>query len=33
MNLRDGNVNPKEVLKDHVNFKLDLGEIKTGSKK
>ena len=26
--LRDGNINPKEVLKDEINFKSDLGEIK-----
>ena len=26
--LRDGNINPKEVLKDQINFKSDLGEIK-----
>ena len=28
-NLRDDNIIPKEVLKNQVNFKLDLGEIKT----
>ena len=27
-NLRDGNVNPREVLKDQINFKSDLGEIR-----
>ena len=27
--LRDGNINPIEVLKDQINFKLDLREIKT----
>ena len=26
--LRDGNINPKEVLKDQINFKSVLGEIK-----
>ena len=26
--LRDGNINPKEVLKNQINFKSDLGEIK-----
>ena len=26
--LRDGNANPKEVLKNQINFKSDLGEIK-----
>ena len=26
--LRDGNVYPKEVLKNHVKFELDLNEIK-----
>ena len=25
--LRDGNMKPKEVLKDQINFKLNLGEI------
>ena len=29
--LRDGNVNPKEVLKNQINFKLDRGEIKKGN--
>ena len=24
INLRDGNINPREVLKDQINFKLDL---------
>ena len=31
--LTDGNINPKEVLKDQINFKSDLGEIKKGNKK
>ena len=31
--LRDGNINPKEVLKDHAWFKTDLSEIKTRCKK
>ena len=31
--LRNGNINPKEVLKDQINFKSDLGEIKKGNKK
>ena len=31
--LRDGNINPKEVLKDQSNFKSDLGEIKKGNPK
>ena len=31
--LRDGNINPKEVLKNQARFKLDLSEIKTGCKK
>ena len=26
--LRDGNINPKEVLKDQINFKSDLGKTK-----
>ena len=30
--LRDGNINPKEVLRDQINFKSDLGEIKKKSK-
>ena len=30
--LRDGNINPKEVLKDQVNFKSDLAEIKKQTK-
>ena len=25
--LRDGNINPKEVLRDQINFKSDLSEI------
>ena len=28
INLRDDNVNPREVLKNQIDFKLDLGEIK-----
>ena len=28
INLRDGNINPKKVLKIQINFKSDLGEIK-----
>ena len=28
MNLRDGNINPRKVLKDQINFKLDLSWIK-----
>ena len=28
INLRDGNINPREVLKDQINFKLDLSWIK-----
>ena len=31
--LRDGNINPKEVLKDQAWFKSDLNEIKTRGKK
>ena len=31
--LRDGNINPKEVLKDQAWFKSDLSEIKTRGKK
>ena len=31
--LRDGNINPKEVLKDEINFKSDLGEIKNVNSK
>ena len=31
--LRDGNINLKEVLKNQARFKLDLSEIKTGCKK
>ena len=30
--LKDGNINPKEVLKDQINFKPDLREIKKGNK-
>ena len=28
-NLRDGNINPQEVSKTRVNFKLDLSQMKT----
>ena len=28
INLRDGNINPTELLKDQINFKSDLSEIK-----
>ena len=31
--LRDGHINPKEVLKSHTRFKLGLSEIKTSGKK
>ena len=31
--LREGDINPKEVLKNQARFKLDLSEIKTGGKK
>ena len=31
--LTDGNVNPKEVLKDWINFKSDLSKIKKGNPK
>ena len=30
--LRDGNINPKEVLRDQINFKSDLSEILKNSK-
>ena len=33
INLRDGNVNPREVLKNQIDFKSDLGEIKKGNPK
>ena len=33
INLRDGNINPKEVLKIRINFKSDLGEIKQWNSK
>ena len=33
INLRDGNINPREVLKDQTNFKSDPGEIQKGNKK
>ena len=29
--LRDGNINPKEVVKNQINFKSDVGEIKNGN--
>ena len=32
-NIRDGNINPKEVLKDQINFKSYLCEIKKGNPK
>ena len=31
--LRDININPKKVLKDQINLKSDLGEIKNGNTK
>ena len=31
--LRDSNINPKEVLKDQIKIKTNLGEIKTGNTK
>ena len=33
INLRDGNVNPREVLKNQINFKSDLNKIKKGNPK
>ena len=33
INLRDCNANPGEVLKNHIDFKSDLGEIKKGNPK
>ena len=30
-NMRDGNINPKEVLKNLINFKLNLGRIRKGN--
>ena len=33
INLRNGNVNPREVLKNQNDFKSDLSEIKIGNKK
>ena len=33
INLRDGNVDPKEVLKNEMNFKSGLGEIKKENQK
>ena len=32
-NLRDGNLNPREVLKNQIDFKSDLGEIRKGNPK
>ena len=32
-NLRDGNLNPKEILKNQVKFKLHLNKTKIGSNK
>ena len=31
--LRDGNINPKEVLKYQINFKSDIGKLKKGNPK
>ena len=31
-NLRDGDINPKGVLKNQARFKSDLSELKTGGK-
>ena len=31
IDLRDGNVNPREVLKNQIDFKSDLGEIKNAN--
>ena len=33
INLRDGNINPREVIKDQINFKSDLSKIKKGNVK
>ena len=33
INLKDGNVKPREVLKNQIDFKSDLGEIKKGNPK
>ena len=33
INLRGSNVNPKEVVKNLINFKSDLGEIRKGNPK
>ena len=33
INLRDGNINPRSVIKYQINFKLDLGELKKGNEK
>ena len=32
INLRDGNINPRDLLKDQINFKSDIGEIKKWDK-
>ena len=33
INLRDGNINPRDVLKDQINFKSGLSKRKKGNKK
>ena len=33
INLRDGNIYPREILKDQINLKSDLDKIKKGNKK
>ena len=33
INLRDGNVNPREILKIQIDYKSDLGKIKKGNPK
>ena len=33
INLRDSNLNPREVLKDQINLNSDLGKLKKGNKK
>ena len=33
LNLRDGNINPGDLLKDQINFKSDIDEIKKWDKK
>ena len=33
VNLRDGNINPREVLKSQIDFKSDLGKMKKGNPK